>query len=50
MSDNRERQRGDGGRVTYPETLGISAGHGVYGGTRLVDEDGGDDMNAADEF
>ncbi len=41
---------GGWGRVTYPEALGISAGHGVYGGTRLVDEDGGHDVNAADEF
>jgi len=35
---------------TYPQALGVGTGHGVDSRARLVDKDGGHDMNAADEF
>jgi len=34
---------------THPETLGISASRRIDGRAGLVDEDGGHNMNAADE-
>ena len=50
VSDNVARYSKTPGEGTYPEALGISAGHGVYGLAGLVDENGGHDVNAADEF
>lgn len=49
-SESEERKSKSKNKGTYPEAVGIRASHRVDGRARLVDEDGGHDMDTADEF